>query len=494
MCSLHNNLYNDFEDASSTSTRVANSEMHDNSLVREHANDPLQQTDEGYLDDNTEIGGNVDSLLHDDNHLGDDGDECAHDISTGYIDLGDPSKTCPYCHTAMCSLGAKIDTSVLNGKGPSIYKIHGQSCHLIVSLLPMPEKPPKFAQLYIYDTENEIQNRIDANDDGTTKQVVDEIKHYLDGRGTGKTFMWKTLSDTLRSKGDIVLTVASSGIASLLLPNGRTAHSKFVILVPTLENSTCNIHQGIEQARLLKATKLIIWDEAPMAHKYCFEALDKTLNDFMLMSNSDSVPFGGKVVVFGGDFKQIFPIITRGSRSDIVNATINASYLWDYCTVLKLTKKMHLQSNLTITNAQEIKRFSQWLIDVGEGKLEISNELLIKNFNDHIELIVGHTYPYIQHNYKDEEFLKSRAILASTNEIVDQINDYILNIISGDEKEYLSCDSIDITDVASSESHEAVTPEFLHSFKTSGMPNHKIRIKIGTPIMLIQNLDQVEGL
>jgi len=57
MCSLHNNLYNDFEDASSTSTRVANSEMHDNSLVREHANDPLQQTDEGYLDDNTEIGG-----------------------------------------------------------------------------------------------------------------------------------------------------------------------------------------------------------------------------------------------------------------------------------------------------------------------------------------------------------------------------------------------------------------------------------------------------
>ena len=203
-------------------------------------------------------------------------------------------------------------------------------------------------------------------------------------RGTGKTFMWKTLSDTLRSKGDIVLTVASSGIASLLLPNGRTAHSKFVIPVPTLENSTCNIHQGIEQAQLLKATKLIIWDEAPMAHKYCFEALDKTLDDFMLMSNSDSVPFGGKVVVFGGDFKQIFPIITRGSRSDIVNATINASHLWDYCTVLKLTKKMHLQSNLTITNAQEIKRFSQWLIDVGDGKLEIPNELLIKNFNDHI--------------------------------------------------------------------------------------------------------------
>ncbi|XP_019159056.1 PREDICTED: uncharacterized protein LOC109155840 [Ipomoea nil] len=43
--------------------------------------------------------------------------------------------------------------------------------------------------------------------------------------GTGKTFVWKTLSAVLRSEGHIVLTVASSGIASLLLPGGRTAHS-----------------------------------------------------------------------------------------------------------------------------------------------------------------------------------------------------------------------------------------------------------------------------
>ena len=62
--------------------------------------------------------------------------------------------------------------------------------------------------------------------------------------GTGKTFMRKTLTSPLCSKGDIVLTVASSGIASLLLPNGRTTHSKFAIHVPILDNSTCNIHQG----------------------------------------------------------------------------------------------------------------------------------------------------------------------------------------------------------------------------------------------------------
>ncbi len=47
--------------------------------------------------------------------------------------------------------------------------------------------------------------------------------------GTGKTYIWKTIISKLRSEGLIVLDVASSGIASLLLPGGRTAHSRFNI-------------------------------------------------------------------------------------------------------------------------------------------------------------------------------------------------------------------------------------------------------------------------
>ncbi|KAL3652000.1 hypothetical protein CASFOL_001681 [Castilleja foliolosa] len=47
--------------------------------------------------------------------------------------------------------------------------------------------------------------------------------------GTGKTFLWKTIISYFRSIGRIVLAVAASGIASLLLPSGRTAHSRFKI-------------------------------------------------------------------------------------------------------------------------------------------------------------------------------------------------------------------------------------------------------------------------
>uniref|UniRef100_A0A0R0FZJ8 Uncharacterized protein n=1 Tax=Glycine max TaxID=3847 RepID=A0A0R0FZJ8_SOYBN len=138
---------------------------------------------------------------------------------------------------------------------------------------------------------------------------------------------------------------------------------------------------------------------------------------------------------------------------------------------------MCLRSNFTLTNAQEIKSLSQCLIDVDDRKLdkgddecyeiEIPPNLLIRNFIDPIEAIVNHIYPNIQKKYKDEEFLKSRAILAITNEVVDQINDYILNIIPGEEKEYFNCDSIDMTDVATTECFEAATPNFLHSLKAS---------------------------
>ncbi|KAL6581830.1 hypothetical protein OROMI_005844 [Orobanche minor] len=62
--------------------------------------------------------------------------------------------------------------------------------------------------------------------------------------GTGKTFVWNTLSAAIRAKGEIVLNVASSGIAALLLPGGRTAHSRFGIPFVVYENSDCSIAAG----------------------------------------------------------------------------------------------------------------------------------------------------------------------------------------------------------------------------------------------------------
>ncbi|KAL0733823.1 hypothetical protein Bca4012_010033 [Brassica carinata] len=99
--------------------------------------------------------------------------------------------------------------------------------------------------------------------------------------GTGKTFLWNLLSAAIRSRGDIVLNVASSGIASLLLQGGRTAHSRFSIPLNPDEFSSCNMAHGTDQANLVKEASLIIWDEAPMMNKHCFEALDRSLSDIV---------------------------------------------------------------------------------------------------------------------------------------------------------------------------------------------------------------------
>ncbi|XP_071704334.1 uncharacterized protein [Rutidosis leptorrhynchoides] len=191
--------------------------------------------------------------------------------------------------------------------------------------------------------------------------------------GTGKTFVWKTLAAAIRSRGDIVINVASSGIAALLLTGGRTAHSRFSIPINILEDSFCSIQPDSELAKLLNQAKLIIWDEAPMMHKHCFEAFDRTMRD-IIRPQAKHKPFGGKVVVFSGDFRQILPVIQRGTRAEIVNASLHSSYLWRDVTVLELTKNMHLRSGTNEMDDSELADFANWILKIGEGKLNLQND------------------------------------------------------------------------------------------------------------------------
>ncbi|XP_013705031.1 uncharacterized protein LOC106408890 [Brassica napus] len=148
-------------------------------------------------------------------------------------------------------------------------------------------------------------------------------------RGTRKTFLYQTIISRLRSRKQIVLPVASSVIAALLLPNGRTAHSRFNISLKLDEDKLCNIKPGTMLAELIEKTDLIIWNETPMTHKHAFEALDKTLKDILSIKNphAKDQTFGGKTVLLGGDFRQILPVVPQGSRADTVSASISHSYL-----------------------------------------------------------------------------------------------------------------------------------------------------------------------
>jgi ATP-dependent DNA helicase PIF1 len=324
--------------------------------------------------------------------------------------------------------------------------------------------------------------------------------------GTGKTYIWRAMSAALRSKGDIVLTVASSGIAALLIPGGRTAHSRFSIPIQVDENSTCNIKQGSPLAELIVEAKLIIWDEAPMTHKHCFEAVDRTFRDILRFCNSENLnlPFGGKVVVMGGDFRQILPVIPKGTRQEVVHATINSSYLWDFCEVMMLHTNMRLLTCSLDSDFGQRKEFSDWILGIGDGNVgedndvdmsvQIPDELLIKSAGDSLASIVYSTYPSFLDNMNDLSFFQERAILAPKNDIVDKINDYMLSLIPGDQKTYLSLDSPCSLNSDIDNPDNVHTTEFLNTINAFGLPTHIVKLKVGVPVMLLRNINHSSGL
>lgn len=343
--------------------------------------------------------------------------------------------------------------------------------------------------------QSNIFNRIMATVDSKTGGIF-----FVYGfGGTGKTFLWKTLSTYIRSKGDIVLNVASSAMAALLLQGGRTAHSRFSIPIQVNETSTCSITPGSDIAALLEEAKLIIWDEAPMMHRHCFEALNRSLKDIM----NPTKPFGGKTVVFGGDFRQILPVVPKGSREQIVKASLSSSSLWNSCQVLTLTKNMRLTVESDPLEVDLIKEFSEWILKLGDGKLsepndgeaviDIPEDMLLKDSLDPINSIALSTYPSLLQNLHDEEYFKERAILCPTNDVVDEVNNYIMDLLPGESHQYFSSDQICSSD-SSSTRDDDISIEYINSIKCSGLPNHLLRLKKGVPVMLLRNIDQQYGL
>ena len=107
-----------------------------------------------------------------------------------------------------------------------------------------------------------------------------------------------------------VITCASTGIAALLLSSGTTAHR--ALSVPNDVDSSTAPRIKYESAfgKKLREAKLLIIDEVSMVNKDVLEYIDRTLNDLQPKDQPKiEGNFGGKVVVLGGDWKQLLPVI-----------------------------------------------------------------------------------------------------------------------------------------------------------------------------------------
>nr|XP_017245346.1 PREDICTED: uncharacterized protein LOC108217005 [Daucus carota subsp. sativus] len=329
--------------------------------------------------------------------------------------------------------------------------------------------------------------------------------------GTGKTFLWSTIISKLRGDGKIVLAVASSGIPSLLLEGGRTAHSRFRIPIDINEYSCCEIKKRTFLAELICNASLVIWDEAPMTHRFVYEAVDRTFRDIRSTTNDEcqSLPFGGLTTVLGGDFRQILPVLPKKGRHEIVCASISKSHLWESCKVYTLTENMRIHKNVPPVTIQGSRvQFQDWVLALGEGWEEtasigddaepcwflIPDEVHVRYTGDPVEAIVNEIYRDLPLQAGNIEYLRDRAILTPRNEHVEQVNLAVLQRLQGEVKVYHSCDSV-CKGSSSSDADEVLYPaEYLNAFKFSGIPNHEVRVKVGAPIMLLRNINAKRGL
>jgi hypothetical protein len=330
---------------------------------------------------------------------------------------------------------------------------------------------------------------------------------FVDGpAGTGKTFLYSAILSLVRSNNHIALAVASSGIAALLLDGGRTAHSRFKIPIDIHETSTCDISLQSNLSKLIIEAKLIIWDETPMMNKYVFEAVNRTLQDIMktVDPNLENLPFGGKTVIFGSDFRQTPPVVKRGGRAAIVQQCLKESFLWKQIITLKLETNMRLSNfsgSCMITKREQIE-YAEWILKIGDGEIgepDKTGTTIIKLLDDivlpsgsGVWTLIDSVFPDILCNIGESRYMMERGILCPRNNDVADINAKVLTAFPGDPTICRSADSIhkDSDDGIG----KTIPVENLNKYCSPGFPPHDLVLKVGAPIMLLRNLRPQDGL
>ena len=204
--------------------------------------------------------------------------------------------------------------------------------------------------------------------------------------------------------------------------------------------------------------------------------------------------FGGITVIFGGDFQQMLPVVIKGTREDIVQATLQRSHLWNNIQIIHLRQNMQLHGNNS-------HAFAQWLLDLGHGRTtheeNMSTSITVPEFmcrrseNKLIQSVYGSITNYT--TMPTPNFFEDRAILAARNVDVRSLNSTILARLPGDEHMYCSADSYSIESPDQQQNLD-VPVEFLHTLNASGLPIAHLRIKIGCPVIILRNIDSKRGL
>ncbi|XP_060867314.1 uncharacterized protein LOC132942708 [Metopolophium dirhodum] len=188
-----------------------------------------------------------------------------------------------------------------------------------------------------------------------------------------------------------------------------------------------------ERAQKIRNVALIVWDEASMSLGLQLTVVDRLLRDVMVLE----LPFGGKTMLFTGDFRQILPVIRRGTRADIVMLSIKKNGLWS------VMERFNLVQNMRADNDAD---FASWLLQLGNGQLpavdgvadtvQISREMVCD-----VADLIDFVYPQKMSLANVEEFAR-RVVVCPTNEECRGVNGDVLQRVDDNPMTYNAVDTV----------------------------------------------------
>jgi hypothetical protein len=216
-----------------------------------------------------------------------------------------------------------------------------------------------------------------------------------------------------------------------------------------------------------------------MVSKDILHIMDRELKR---ITGNDSLDFGGKIVLFGGDFRQTLPIKEKATAEQLFKLSLKGSKMWPSFEIFKLEKNMRADPT-AIQFAKDIRAIGEGKMNDEEEKVTIPDECIFED--DLLKEVFGDKIT--EQNF---DSLRNRAVLAPTNKEVDEINADALDLVDGEAKTYYSFDEVREQD----QQKQKYMVELLNTIDPPGMPKHELTLKKNAIIMLLRNLDIESGL
>jgi hypothetical protein len=338
---------------------------------------------------------------------------------------------------------------------------------------------------------------------------------FIDGpAGRGKTHVLLAIASMIRANDlEGIVIAAFTGIAAIDHIGGRTMHKTYGLPVDIgqhadLHTLTSSLKMGSPEAGALRAAAVVVLDELPMCNAVYLMVVDKLLRTVM---SAPDVPFGGKVVVAAGDFRQTAPVVPRANREQVLQASVKSCEAWRDFTVMSLTVPIRAASDSALDRfletlgngtAAHVDRATGRALPDQDKRLRFGGEHYVAL---HASSVLGQRLRVFTDPKDALEFTHSAADLAREdygrtappgglicphNDTVDEHNLKFLAQVPGPPV-YL--DAIENMQLDSEAEHDFMSDEFMAHVHEGGKPPHRLTLKVGAIVQAIRNMNSDTG-